>query len=117
MKHLYHIAKNEDWKNAQKTGLYTVGSLHRSFDEDGFIHLSYAPQVNVVADLIYAGIADLQLLTIDPTMLKAKVVEEKADFPAEFFPHLYGPLNIDAVINVSQYELMPNGKFPVISSK
>ena len=117
MKHLYHIAKKVDWLNAQKTGEYVVGSLHRSFDEDGFIHLSYAPQVNVIADLIYSETPDLLLLTIDPTKLAAKVVDEKADYPAEYFPHLYGPLNIEAVVDVSPYELTLDGKFPIVASE
>ena len=117
MKYLYHIAKNVDWKNAQKTGTYTVGSLHCSFDEDGFIHLSYASQVNVIADLIYSETPDLQLLTIDPTKLTAKVLEEKAEYPAEFFPHLYGPLDINAVVEVTPYRLMIDGKFPIVDLK
>lgn len=114
MKYLYHIAKAEDWDNAKRSGFYTLGSLHRSFDEDGFIHLSYAAQVNVIADMIYATTKDLQLLTINPQKLTAEVKEEKADYPPEFFPHLYGPLNVDAVVDVMKYDVEPNGKFPVI---
>ena len=116
MKHLYHIAKRTDWTAAQKTGEYTVGSLHRDFFEDGFIHLSYARQVNVVADLIYHDTLDLVLLTIDPTKLAAKVVDEKADFPEEYFPHLYGPLSVDAVIDIRPYRPMSDGKFPIVKS-
>jgi len=114
VKYLYHIAKNTDWSNAQKAGSYTIGSLHRSFAEDGYIHLSYATQVNIIADLLYSKTPDLLLLTIDPLKLAAKVVDEKADYPAEFFPHLYGPLNIDAVVDARPYELTPNGKFPLV---
>jgi len=117
MKYLYHIARNADWVNAQEMGEYVVGSLNRSFNEDGFIHLSYASQVNVIADMIYSETPDLLLLIIDPDKLTAKVLVEKADYPPELFPHLYGPLNIEAVIDVRPYELMVSGKFPVVSSE
>ena len=116
MKYVYHIAKKEDWQNAQNKGLYKVGSLHRSFEQDGFIHLAYATQVNVIADLIYNHTAELLLLTIDPLKLTSVIKDEQAEYPNELFPHLYGPLNVDAVINVSTYTPLSNGKFPEVRS-
>lgn len=117
MQYLYHIAKKQDWVNAQKVGIYAVGSLHRNFEEDGFIHLSYAYQANVVADMIYHDTPELVLLVIDPAKLTAKVVDERADPSQGLFPHLYGPLNVDAVIDVRQYEPSDDGRFPVVEAK
>jgi uncharacterized protein (DUF952 family) len=114
MNYVYHIAKEEDWRRAQLDRLYKVGSLHRSFEHDGFIHLAYASQVNIVADLIYRHTPALVLLTIDPRKLKSEIKEEEADYPNELFPHLYGPLDVDAVINVSTYSPLSNGKFPIV---
>jgi uncharacterized protein (DUF952 family) len=114
MKYVYHIAKEEDWRNAQADGLYEIGSLHRSFEQDGFIHLAYAAQVNVIADLIYSHTKELLLLTIDPLKLASAIKEERAEYPNELFPHLYGPLNVDAVVNVSTYTPLSNGKFPKV---
>ena len=111
---IYHIALLKDWQQAQEDGVYTVGSLHRSFEEDGFIHMAYAPQVNVIADLIYSDTKGLILLAIDTTRLKAPLKEEMADFPKEMFPHLYGPLNIDAVIKTEVYEQNARYGFPEI---
>jgi glutathione S-transferase len=116
MYYVYHIAREEDWKRAQADGLYKIGSLHRSFEQDGFIHLAYATQVNVVADLIYSHTTELLLLTIDPRKLTAVIKEEKAEYPNELFPHLYGPLNVDAVISVSPYNPLPNGRFPEVKT-
>lgn len=113
---IYHIALSKDWQQAQETGIYTIGSLGRSFEEDGFIHMAYAPQVNVIADLIYSDTKDLVLLTVDVSKLTAKVKDEQADFPKEMFPHLYGPLNIDAVIKAEAYEQLPNNTFPSIDN-
>ncbi len=116
MKYLYHIAKATDWAQAQAAGLYQVSSLTRSFDKDGFIHLAYAYQVNTVADLIYRETLDLRLLTIDPAKLEAKVKDERATYPDDTFPHLYGPLNIDAVVQVDSYSLLQTGKFPIVQT-
>jgi uncharacterized protein (DUF952 family) len=116
MENLYHIARASDWNDAVKNGTYEVGSLHHSFLQDGFIHLCYNHQVNVIADQIYHGTSDLLLLKIDPAKLAAEVRAEMAINPPEMFPHLYGPLNTNAVIAVEPYVVLPNGKFPIVKS-
>lgn len=112
--YLYHLALSKDWQAAKVAGLYTVGSLHRSFEQDGFIHLAYVTQVNVIADLIYRDTPDVLLLTIGPTRLVAEVKEGLADYPPELFPHLFGPLNIEDVANVEQYVIGDDSKFPAL---
>lgn len=114
MTYLYHIAKRQDWEESLTSGEYAIGSLHRSFESDGFIHLAYAHQVNVMADLINSDTTDLLLLTIEPKQLKAHAVEEKVDFPAELFPHLYGILSIDALVGASSYQKPTDGHLPVV---
>lgn len=116
MEYLYHIAKAEDWNQAIADGEYKTGSLHRSFEHDGFIHLCYIQQINVIADQIYSEAKDLLLLTIDPTKLEAELKVELAVNPPERFPHLYGPLNTSAVILVESYNILPNGKFPTVKN-
>jgi uncharacterized protein (DUF952 family) len=114
MKYLYHIAKVSDWEQAQQNGSYAIGSLQRSFEEDGFIHLAYGRQVNIIADMIYKETPDLVLLKINPDRLTAEVKDEVADVPRDTFPHLYGSLNIDAVESVDPYDISSNGCFPKI---
>jgi uncharacterized protein (DUF952 family) len=114
MNYVYHIAKEEDWQYAKIDGLYRIGSLYRSFEQDGFIHLAYAIQVNVIADLIYSNTTNLLLLTIDPDKLTSVIKEERAEYPDELFPHLYGPLNTDAVVTVTTYSPLSDGKFPKV---
>jgi uncharacterized protein (DUF952 family) len=114
MKYLYHIAKASDWEHAQRNGFYAVGSLQRSFEEDGFIHLSYVHQVNIIADMIYKKTPDLVLLKINANKLTANVKDELADRPRDIFPHLYGNLNLDAVESADPYEILDNGNFPKI---
>lgn len=117
MEHLFHIARSDDWQAAQSAGVYTVSSLGRQLEDEGFIHMSFAHQVKAVADFIYHGMTCLVLLQIDPTKLNAPVVVETLGDAVEPFPHLYGALNTDAVMAVRDYEPQTDGTFaPVTSS-
>ena len=75
-----------------------------------------------VANSFYAGQHGLVLLKIDPARLKPELRWEppahphpQADLPPtdDLFPHIYGPLNIDAVIRVIEYEPDSDGYFPL----
>lgn len=114
MEYLYHIAKTSDWKQAQRDGFYAIGSLQRDFRKDGFIHLSYAHQVNVIADMIYRTTPNLVLLKINPNKLTSKVKDEMAEEPRDIFPHLYGPLNLTAVESAKPYTPLIDGRFPEV---
>ena len=109
---LYHIARSEDWQKAKKAGVYRVSTLGKTLDEVGYIHMSFAPQVKMVADFIYKSTPNLVLLKIDPNMLTSEVRVEAAPDTEEKFPHLYGPLEVAAVVDVSDYRLEQNGEFP-----
>ena len=92
MNSVYHITDETTWKAAQKKGVYDFCALA----SDGFIHLSKEEQVQRTHKRFFAGRGDLLLLKIDPEKLKAPLKFEDAD--GESFPHLYGELNLDAVI-------------------
>ncbi len=73
-----------------------------------------------VANSFYAGKHGLVLLVIDPLRLRPDLRWEppahpnpQADLPPteELFPHIYGAINIDAVISVIKFEPNPDGKF------
>lgn len=115
MNTLYHIARREDWHKAHATGVYTTSTVGRTLEEVGFIHLSFAPQVKMVADFFYRDIPDLVLLKIDPVKLTSEVRMEVVAGTDEKFPHLYGPLSVAAVIGVSDYDLRTDGEFPEVS--
>ncbi len=92
---LVHICPRDDWQAAQAAGEYRAASL----ETVGFIHCSRPEQVLGVANSFYTGVPDLVLLWIDPARLSAKVRWELAD--GQLFPHLYGPLNLEAVVAVT----------------
>jgi uncharacterized protein (DUF952 family) len=107
---LVHLCSNDEWRSAQARGEYRPDSL----DESGFVHLSTTEQVHLPANRLYAGRTDLVLLHIDPARLTSPVRWEPGvatDPDAMVFPHLYGALPLEAVINVTPYRPDEGGRF------
>ncbi len=111
MERLFHITAAADWSRARATGAYRLSTRGLSLDDVGFIHCSYLEQVTNVANAIYPGVHGLVLLAIDPQRLTAPVREETIADSQERFPHIYGPLNIDAVVEVVALEPSADGSF------
>lgn len=93
---LFHITTREAWAAAQRAGVYTAPSL----DDVGFIHLSLDRQWPGARDRFFRSATGLVLLVIEPGRLQGEVRFERAD--GDSFPHLYGPLNVDAVVEVRE---------------
>lgn len=96
---LCHLVAEAVWRKAQQAGVYRPITLQT----EGFIHCSLPEQVDAVASRYYAGCSDLLLVTIDSDAARAPLVFEDTTGSGEQFPHLYGPLNLDAVIRVHSY--------------
>lgn len=93
---IYHITTAADWNNAKVKGLYD----HSSLKEEGFIHCSQENQIAGVLERYFAGQTDLVKLVIDTDKLTSKYVFDWSPSTQDTFPHVYGPINIDAVIDV-----------------
>lgn len=104
---ILHIARQVDWETALNQGAYTADSLA----SEGFIHCSTPAQVLGPANEIYRGQTDLLLLAIDPGKLTAALVYEDCYETGQAFPHIYGPLNLDAVVRVVPFPPQPDGSF------
>ncbi len=104
---IYHITSAGQWAEAQARGQYTADSL----SSEGFIHCSKPGQVIATAARYYAGQSGLVLLAIAPARLTAEVRLENLKGGPEAFPHIYGPLNLDAVTAVLPFEPNPDGTF------
>lgn len=110
---ILHIALRRDWQAARAAGSYRVSTRGRTLDDGAaFIHASYRHQVSLVANFVYADEPEpLCLLVIDTDLLTAPVRDEDLDGGGMAFPHIYGPLNLDAVIAVQPYDRAPDGQF------
>jgi len=93
---IFHLCTIDAWNHAQLAGSYQADSLHT----EGFIHCSTNEQWPHVRRARFAGRDDLVLLAIDPELLRWPVVWEPGGEGNQVFPHVYGPLNLDAVISV-----------------
>src|SRR4051812_11503699 len=95
---IFHIAERSDWESAHAAGTpYTVSTRGRTLAEEGFIHASRDDdQVRKVQRTFYAALDDLVLLVVDTEGLDVRH-EPVGD---DVFPHIYGPIPLDAVIEV-----------------
>ncbi|MGH3389830.1 MAG: DUF952 domain-containing protein [Actinomadura sp.] len=100
MAEIFHIALRTDWDTARAAGgPYEISTRGRTLRDEGFIHCSRdEDQVARVLRAFYADAGDLVLLVVDTDRLDAPVRHEPVD--GDVFPHLYGPLPLDAVIDV-----------------
>jgi uncharacterized protein (DUF952 family) len=93
---IYHITTRQDWDESMKKGFYESPALK----EEGFIHCSEEPQVKGVIERYFAGKTDLVKLVIDTEKLTSRFVYEWSSSTQDTFPHVYGPINLDAVIEI-----------------
>lgn len=94
MRRIYHLVPKSAWENAP-AGPYRAPSLAT----EGFIHCSNAAQVAWAANRFYAGEGELLVLVLDAGRLSSPVRDEDAG-SGEKFPHVYGPIDREAVIAV-----------------
>ena len=106
MSSIFHITARSQWQAAQNAGVYCCESL----ETEGFIHCSTPAQVVKVANWFYAGQEGLVLLGIDPDRLQSELRYEVIE-TGEAFPHLYGELNLDAVVQVFDFSANADGGF------
>jgi glutathione S-transferase len=100
---IYHLAEAADWQEALREGAYRRSTRGRSLDDEGFIHASSAEQWPGVRRRFYADLTEpLVLLHVDEARLGSRVVHEVGD-PAtgETFPHVYGPIEVHAVVETT----------------
>ncbi len=87
-------------------GEYRVSTRGAMLDDVGFIHCSRAEQVDGVRAMFYAGVSDLLLLTIDSDLLTSPWQFDEVPGSELSFPHVYGPINLDAVVATGTPEAM-----------
>lgn len=91
-----HLALPQDWRAALAAGRYTASTRGRSLAEEGFVHASRPDQTAAVRQRYYADVPELVLLTIDTDLLDVPWRLDRVG--DDEFPHLYGPVRIEAVV-------------------
>ncbi|MCV7228894.1 DUF952 domain-containing protein [Mycolicibacterium komossense] len=112
---LVHLCASDEWEAASVRGELRPDSLV----EVGFVHLSTLQQVHLPANRLFAGRDDLVLLYLNPGLLTSPIRWEPGvptDPEAMLFPHLYGPLPVEAVTSITSYRPGPDGAFPALGT-
>jgi len=90
---IYHITKKEKLEGVLVGGDYTGDTLQ----SEGFIHCSTAAQVIGTANRRFKGQSGLVLLVIETDLVRPEIRYENLEGGTTLFPHIYGPLNRDAI--------------------
>lgn len=95
---IYHITTAAAWEKAQELGAYEAASLK----EEGYIHCSLENQIAGVLERYYEGQTGLLRLTIDTDKLTSAYIYDWSPSTADTFPHIYGPIDLAAVVAVDK---------------
>jgi uncharacterized protein (DUF952 family) len=95
--YIYHVTTLKEWEAAKIKNEYKPVN----FEQDGFIHCSVEKQIPGVLDRFYKGQTGLVKLKIEKEKVQRPVLFELAIDLDELFPHIYGALNLDSVVEVT----------------
>jgi uncharacterized protein (DUF952 family) len=94
---IYHLTTLQEWEDAQDKGIYEPPSFQR----EGFIHCSTEEQLEGVIQKHFKQHENLVKLVIDPLRLTSSLRYDKDEEQQQEFPHIYGPLNLEAVTQIT----------------
>ena len=109
---IYHITTREIWEDALSKGKYEVISLAK----EGYIHCSFENQFLETANLYFSNQPHLILLCIKVKKVKAEIINEKPltkenNRSIQEFPHIYGSINLDAIIDIKTFICNKYGQY------
>ena len=109
---ILHIVDESEWVEADGRGSYAPASL----PAEGFVHCSTLAQVVATANRFYRRQHGLVVLCIDEERLRVELRYEASagardEGAGQMFPHLYGALNVDAVVRVVELPCEVDGSF------
>jgi uncharacterized protein (DUF952 family) len=107
MRLIYHLVPQSTWKQAEFAP-YRAASL----ESEGFIHCSNRNQLAWAANRFYANESELLVLSLDVARLTSPVRDEDPGC-GEQFPHIYGPINPEAVVQVEELLRGADGRWMV----
>ncbi|MEY2610462.1 MAG: DUF952 domain-containing protein [Acidimicrobiia bacterium] len=97
---ILHLAVRADWEAAKREGVYPWSTRGITVQREGYTHCSFEHQWRGVRERFYADLSDdqLVLLEIDETRLASPVIVERLGEAPDEFPHIYGLIELNAVI-------------------
>ena len=95
---IFHITDTDTWADSQRQGKHTGSTRGIDLSEEGYIHCSTADQWPGVVERFYGDATGLVLLHVDEEKLTSPLVYEQLPGAPDTFPHVYGPINLDAVV-------------------
>lgn len=106
---IFHLVPRKEWNNLKKESKY----IPQSVEDEGFIHCSSGNQIRDTANRLFKGTRRMLLLVINTTLVEAPIKYEEDTAKGQTFPHIYGPLNMDAIIDKIRLEPEEDGTFVI----
>ena len=97
---IYHIVLPEVWEKFKNQNFYEAESLAT----EGFIHCSYAEQLEGVLRRYYKNAEKVLILTLETEKLISKLVAEPST-GGEIYPHIYGVINAEAIVEIKEKQI------------
>jgi uncharacterized protein (DUF952 family) len=109
VRRIYKICPGSAWREAERQRIY-----RGSADDlrDGFIHFSTLSQLAETASKHFLGQAGLLLIEVDADAL-GKALRWEASRNGDLFPHLYGRLDLGAVVSVRELHERSDGSHEI----
>ena len=108
-----HLTTKQAWEDALKVGTYSLSTKGKTLEEVGFIHGSFADQVEEVAGFVFAGSTeDLVLLHLEIDKLASSGIEVRIEEArnGNSYPHIYGAVPCELVDRVSAAHMNGDGQ-------
>jgi len=106
---ILHIAPAGRWAEQRSSG--AAGYVDGSLEDEGFIHCSTVDQFLLPANSLFRGRTDLLLLVVAAARLSSPLVYEDCYQSGQQFPHVYGPIDVAAVVDAVDFPCDDDGSF------
>lgn len=110
---IFHLLLKKDWKERKIDSRYSPESL----ESKGFIPCSSGSRIEAVANRLFKGEKRVLLLVINTTLIEPELKFEKDKETGMRYPHIHGPLNLDAVIDKIELAAEDDGSFKITFSE
>lgn len=105
--YIYLLSSISELEKAKSVGFLTRDSLQK----EGFIHATPKHQLTRLANKYYQQVDSALVLTIEVSKINVSVKWEPAT--GGLYPHIYGTLNLDSIVEIQPISLNEAGTFVI----